>query len=187
MKRLVIGLDIDGVIVDCASVMLPLLSKVCHRTVHLEDISSWDLKEALNIDEKAENYIWENILGTDLLSGAPPVQGAVDGLSCLDRHEIWIVTGRPAHLREVTESWLEKRRIKYDNILFIESGSKISAGLEFDVFVEDYLEEARLFANAGVLTLLFNQPWNQAPELPARCRRVYDWNQVLAEVKKLEK
>jgi uncharacterized HAD superfamily protein len=187
MKRLVIGLDIDGVIVDCVSVMLPLLSEVCNRTVRLEDINSFDLKEALDIDEKAENYIWENILGTNLLLAAPPVEGAIDGLSGIDHHEIRIVTARPASTRDLTEEWLGNKKIRYDNIVFIEKHNKISAGAKFDVFVEDYLEEARLFASAGVLTLLFNQPWNQAPELPDRCRRVYDWKQVLAEVKKLEK
>jgi uncharacterized HAD superfamily protein len=187
MKHLIIGLDIDGVIVDCASVMLPLLSEACQRPVELQDIRCWDLKEALNIGEEAENYIWERVLETELLAHAPPMTGALESLSELDHHEIWIITGRPASMRALTEKWLEDKKIRFDNIMFIESGRKISAGPEFDVFVEDYLEEARLFANAGVFTLLFNQPWNQTPKLPSKCRRVYDWKQVVGEIEKLGK
>ncbi len=56
MKRLVIGIDIDGVIADIGVVILPLLSEVCARPVLYQDLCSWDLGEALNIDEKTMTH-----------------------------------------------------------------------------------------------------------------------------------
>ena len=62
MKRLTVGLDIDGVIVDIGIAMLPLLSEVCNRPVLYEDLRYWNLGEALNVDEKTVAHIWETTL-----------------------------------------------------------------------------------------------------------------------------
>jgi uncharacterized HAD superfamily protein len=189
MKRLIIGLDIDGVIVDYIHSILPLLCEIKGETVKYEDITHPALSKLLDIDEKAAAGIWERILGTDLLQTAPPMSGAIEGLKELGHHEIWLITGRPVSLRDLTVSWLNEKGIKYNRIEF-DSGKttgKLSLERQCDVFIEDLLEAANLLANSGIITLLFNQPWNQTPELPERCRRVYDWSQVLTEVKKLEK
>ena len=186
MGKLTIGLDIDGVIVDYAAVMLPLLSEVCRRPVSAEDIYTYDITECLNIDDKAAEYIWQQTLGTDLLVNAPPVEGAIDGLSELDGHEIWIVTGRPSTLQEITEEWLSRRKIKYDRIIFDRVMNKMLVGPAFNVFVEDFLEGARVIAEAGVFTLLFNQPWNQSPALPANCWRVRDWPSIVKIIDELQ-
>jgi len=186
MKRLIIGLDIDGVIVDFTTAALPLLSEICKRQVLPQDLHHYDLKVCLKFDKETDDYFWERALGTELLLHAPPMPDAIKSLSRISRHEIWLVTSRPEFMRELTEKWFSKRAIKYDNLVFVENDNKITAGAGFDVFVEDYLEEARVFANAGVFTLLFNQPWNQTAQLWENCRRVYDWNGVIAEITKLE-
>jgi uncharacterized HAD superfamily protein len=183
--RLTIGLDIDGVIVDYAAVMLPLLSEVCRRPVTAEDICTYDITECLNIDDESAEYVWQQTLGTDLLMNAPPIDGAVEGLTALNGHEIWIVTGRPSTLQGLTESWLSRRNIRYDRIIFDRIMNKMMVGPEFDVFVEDFLDGARVIAEAGVYTLLFNQPWNQSPALPKNCRRVYDWTTIVSLIKEL--
>jgi len=59
MKRLTIGVDIDGVIVDYAAVMLPIASEICGRPVTLQDLRSWNLMEALDISEKQFKRLWE--------------------------------------------------------------------------------------------------------------------------------
>jgi uncharacterized HAD superfamily protein len=184
--KLTIGLDIDGVIVDYAAVMLPLLSEVCRRPVTAQDIYTYDITECLNIDDKAAEYVWQQTLGTDLLIDAPPVEGAVDGLSALDGHEICIVTGRPATLQKLTEEWLSSRNIRYDGIVFDRVMNKMLVGPKFDVFVEDFLEEALVIAEAGVFTILFNQPWNHSSTLPQNCRRVYNWPAIVNIIDELQ-
>jgi uncharacterized HAD superfamily protein len=186
MKNLTIGLDIDGVIVDYAAVMLPLLSEVCRRPVLAQDIYTYDISECLDLDDKAAEYVWQQTLGTDLLKDAPPVDGAPEGLAALDGNEIWIVTGRPASLRGLTEEWLFRNNVRYDHIIFDRTMNKMLVGPDFDVFVEDFLEGALVIAEAGIFTLLFNQPWNQSPALPENCRRVYDWPTIVNVIDKLQ-
>jgi uncharacterized HAD superfamily protein len=180
MKRLVIGIDIDGVIVDFGSAILPVLSKVCDRPVLYQDLCSIDLGKTLNIDEKAMAQTWQQILGSDLLSHASPIKGAIEGLSALSGHEIWLVTSRLVSSRTLTLSWLRENRVNYNHIEFGRHGDKSSVGPKFDVFIEDFAEEASALAKAGIFTILFNQPWNTASNLPENCKRVYDWDGILA-------
>ena len=179
MKRLVIGIDIDGVIVDTGTVMLPLVSEACARPVAYQDLCSWDLGEALNIDEETMKSIWERIFNSDALRHAPPIDGAINGLSTLRKHEIWLVTSRPITIRELTISWLHDNGAHYDQIVFNRRGDKLTVGPSFNVFIEDFLDEAITIAEANIFAIIFDQPWNQASELPANCKRAYNWDDVL--------
>ena len=91
MKQLNIGIDIDGVIVDLGTAILPTLSEVCNRPISYQDLCSWDLGEALSIDEKTMEYTWMQILESSILRNAPPIDGAIQALSKLSKHEIWLI------------------------------------------------------------------------------------------------
>ena len=186
MKRLTIGIDIDGVIVDYATAMLPVVSDVCGRPVSVEDLRHWDLRKALDIDNDEHAYIWEQILETDLLRHARPIEGAISGLLELSRHDVWLVTARPSRMQDLTESWLAENNAKHDHLVLGRYGDKLLAGDGFDVFVEDYLEEARAIAEGGVLSILLDQPWNQAAALPDNCYRVFGWESIIELIGRLE-
>lgn len=182
MKKLTIGLDIDGVIVDYAAVMMPVISRACGRHVSVEEINTYDITECLELDTSTADSVWKQILNSNSLLHAPPIEGAIEGLSAISGHEIWIVTGRPASLDKLTERWLRERNIRYDRIIFDRAMDKMLVGPEFDVFVEDFLEGARVIAESGVLTLLFDQPWNRSDSLPENCQRVFDWDTIVKRV-----
>ncbi len=178
-------MDIDGVIVDLGTAMLPLLSEVCARPVTYRDLCSWDLGEALDIGQETMNRTWERLFDSDALRYAPPVDGAINGLSALGEHEIWLVTSRPISTQDLTLSWLYDNRVHYDQIVFNRRGDKLSVGPKFDVFVEDFLDETKTLAEAGIFTILFDQPWNQASKLPANCKRACNWDGVLQQINNL--
>jgi uncharacterized HAD superfamily protein len=179
MKRHIIGVDIDGVILDLAAVILPFLSEACNRPLARHDLSSWDLCTTLDIDMETMDRVWKQLFYSDALRHAPPIDGAVNALSSLSDHEIWLVTSRPSTLEDLTLSWLRDNRVHYDHIVFSRRGNKYSAGPVFNVFIEDFLEETQAIASAGIFTILFNQPWNQSDHLPANCKRVCNWDEVL--------
>jgi len=172
-------MDIDGVIVDLGTAMLPLLSEVCAKPVAYKDLCSWDLGEALSIGQETMNHTWERLFDSDALLYAPPIDGAITGLSALRDHEIWLVTSRPLSTQELTLSWLHDNSVHYDQIVFNRRGNKLSVGPKFNVFVEDFLDETVTIAKAGIFTILFDQPWNQSSELPPNCKRAYNWDDVL--------
>ena len=179
MKRFIIGMDIDGVIVDIGTAMLPLLSEICSRRLEYQDLCAWDLGKVLNIDEKTMDRTWKRFLDSDWLRYAPPIDGAINGLSELGEHEIWLVTSRPVSTQDLTLSWLQDNKVHYDQIVFGRRGDKVSIGPSFSVFVEDFLDETIRIAEAGVFTILFDQPWNQNSKLPGNCKRAYNWDTVV--------
>ena len=189
MRRLRIGVDIDGVIVDCVTAWLPLLSELCGRPVLYQDISSHKIGKLLNIDEEKEAYFWKQVMSTDLLRFAPPIKGAMAGLSNLDNHDIWLITGRPTSMRNFTLSWLKENNMKYDHIVFDseKTAGKLLLERECEVFVEDLLEVASVTAEADIFTILLDQPWNQTSTLPKNCMRAHDWNAIVMQINELAK
>jgi uncharacterized HAD superfamily protein len=187
MKKLTIGLDIDGVIADTVSVMLPFLSRVCQRQITHQDITTYNLENCLAIVSQTMENIWKQILANGLLLHAPAIKGALQGITECQHHEIWLVTARPSSIRETTLSWLKGKKVKYDHIVFDTGRDKHLVTSGFDIFVDDFLEIVRPIAEAGTFTLLFDQPWNQTPELPQNCRRVYDWKTVVQVIDELER
>ena len=129
---------------------------------------------------------WEQLFESDASRYAPPIDGAINGLSTLSKHEIWLVTSRPMSTQSLTLSWLHDNKVRYDHIVFDRRGDKLSVGPTFDVFVEDFIEEAYTIAKAGIFTILFDQPWNNTSILPNNCKRVYDWNALLLLINDLE-
>ena len=185
MKNLKIGIDIDGVIVDLVTAMLPLLSEACGRSVCHSDIYCFDIGKALNIEKQMQD-IWTEVYSSNMLRAAPPIKGAIVGLNELREHVIWLVTQRPKSTQKDTERWLRDKKIKYDNLEFVYGVAKHSVGKDFDVFLEDNLEQACAIAVAGINALLLDQPWNQSPILPQKCRRVQDWDAIVTHIKTLE-
>jgi len=186
MKNLKIGIDIDGVIVDLVTAMLPLLSEICRRPVYHSDIYCFDIGKALKIEDKMED-IWTEVYNGNILRVAPPIKDAIIGLNELSEHEIWLVTQRPKSSRSDTELWLREKKIEFDNLRFVDTVGKESLARNLDVFLEDNLETACAIAEAGIDSLLFDQPWNQCSKLPQRCERVKDWRDVVMYIKVLEK
>ena len=127
------GLDIDGVIVDLGTAMLPLLSEVCARPGGIQDLCSWDLGEALGIGHETMNRTWERFFDSDAFRYAPPIDGAINGLSALSEHEVWLVTSRPISTQDLRLSWLHDNRLHYDQIVFNRRGDKLSVGPAFGI------------------------------------------------------
>jgi len=186
MKNLKIGMDIDGVIVDLVTAMLPLLSKACGRPVNHRDIYCFDIGKALNIERQMQD-IWVEVYSSDILQTAPPIKDAIVDLNELKGHIIWLITQRPRSAKKDTEQWLRDKKIKYENLEFVSGVTKHLVANDFDVFLEDNLEQACAIAEAGTDSLLLDQPWNQSYALPQRCRRVQDWDAIVTHIKTLER
>lgn len=186
MRIIRIGIDIDGVIVDLVTAMLPLLSKACGRPVCHDDIHCFDIGKALHIEDKMDG-IWADVNDSGIFRTAPPIKGAIAGLGGFRKHKIYLVTQRPKSTQSDTEWWLCDKEIKYNKLEFVTSGAKHLVGKNFDVFLEDDFQQACAMAEAGVDTLLLDHPWNRSSWLPRRCRRVQDWNAIIMHIKILER
>ncbi|MFC1993707.1 hypothetical protein ACFLVI_00410 [Chloroflexota bacterium] len=185
MRILEIGIDIDGVIADLVTAILPVLSETRGSPVCYDDICDLDIGKVLQIENKMY-AIWSDVYTSGILRSLLPIKGAITGLGEFGKHRIHIVTHRIKASKEDTEWWLNDKNIKYCTLEFVPDAPKHSTGIEFDVFIEDSLEQACAMAEAGIKTILLDQPWNQSLSLPQRCNRLRDWGCITESIKLLE-
>lgn len=170
-----IGVDIDGVIADLVSAMLPLLSKACGYNVTHADITKYDIGKALNI-EKHMGGIWKAVYTDEFLIKVPLIDGSLNGLGSIPDQSIIFITGRPEPTRSITDMWLKNNNIDSYELRFSTKGKHLNCD-GIDVFIDDYYEEASNVSATGIPTLLFDQPWNQGP-VDGNMKRVKDWTEI---------
>jgi len=68
-----------------------------------------------------------------------------------------IVTANNPANKKYLEQFLQKYKIKYDNIIFSENKEE----LDYDIFIDDSPYNAKKIFDCGKTVLLYNQPWNQ--------------------------
>ncbi len=174
-----LGIDIDGVVVDFVTPFLPLLQEAMGHPVRYDDITAYRFQHALGYSDEVEDWVRGEIDRRDLLRGLPRIPGSLESIRRFHReHEIHFVTARPeAKWEDVTREWLRVQGFPYSSVLFRE-GRKAEGSEGFDLFVEDYLENALDLVAQGIHVCLFDQPWNQNSDLPRRCTRVHSWQEV---------
>ena len=188
MGILKIGLDVDGVIIDLVSVMLPYLSIECGYNVNHEDIHCYNIDEALGLQNKMVGII-EEVYKSKNLKQAPPIEGAIEGINRLSKGSVYLITVRPEKTRTDTEWWLDKHNIDYDELVFTSEGDKSSIVRRFnvDIFVEDCLDHAISLSSNDVNTLLLDKPWNRDELVSNKITRVYNWNDITNSIQALYK
>ena len=180
-----IGVDIDGVVADFVTAFLPVLKDLVGREIRYEEITHYWFQDVLGYDDETEKRVREEIDRRDVLRHLSPITGSLETLNRLGRdHEVHFVTARPGwKWGDVTRDWLAAEGYRYDSVLFREE-KKAEAGEGFDLFVEDYLENARDLAALGIQVCLYDQPWNQTDALPDGVVRVRTWEEIEEAVKR---
>jgi uncharacterized HAD superfamily protein len=107
------------------------------------------------------------------------VPGAIEALTILSKkYRIILVTSRHPQLIEKTKDWLKLRKIPHDKLIF--ETDKHQTDHDFDFFVEDNDDSALALAQAGIMTFLFDYPWNRSMAPHENIKRVSGWGDVLA-------
>lgn len=177
--RLKIGMDLDGVVVDLVEAMIPLLSAKANRQISKSDIVTFDIGQALSIETAEMDKIWRHVIQDGFYATAPAISGAIEGLYAIRHHEIWFVSSRPKEAKRQTEEWLNRYRVDYAYLILNDSQKNVAVRYNFHICVEDNLDRALQVVNAGIHSLLFDQPWNQSTELPKGCIRVRTWHEIV--------
>lgn len=163
-----LGFDFDGVIADTAETFLRL---ACERyrlcDVRLEDITSFEVEECLNVDPEIVRSIFLEVLLDSIGTGLKPMPGAADVLGELsERAAVTVVTARPEP--GPVYAWLETvlPRSTCARINIIAMGAhddKVryirQQGLTH--FIDDRAETCTQLHSAGIGSIVFNHPWNK--------------------------
>jgi uncharacterized HAD superfamily protein len=123
-----------------------------------------------------------------LLSEIAPIPNAPNSLRRLASvgHRIYILTARYKDFIDTTKNWLNKHQIPYTQIIHCNEGEKCYTSVELDLIVEDNLEEALEWSPKVKHILIYDHPWNQTLNVKGLIKRVYSWEDILAEIQHLE-
>lgn len=179
-------IDCDGVLSDFTGSILEKLNSKLSTKYRREDITDFDIPKVFNIPK---DVFWSLTKGEGFCLNMQPLTGAKDAiLELRNLGEIKIATSpidsKYWHRERIL--WLRKLGLKDDEIIFASDKTWLKA----DVLIEDKLSTVLSWAKAypQSLSLICDATYNQFPpslQVPANVHRVYDWNDIIKEVKTL--
>ena len=191
MKRLVIAVDCDDVLVSTAPYFVDTYNNTYGTSgtleyAHSPDPSVWGASEEVIVER------WFGMTRTDGYKGLSPDPDEVKVLRNLAKiHELHLVTARKEEEREFTQTMLDRNLDGvFTSMKFVGwEGSKddVCQALRADVLIDDNFRHLVSARDCGVSGLLWfgDYPWQteDLSDMPiVRCR---DWREVEAEIERI--
>jgi uncharacterized HAD superfamily protein len=176
-----LGFDVDGVIADFVTGFAKVVKRNHGMILREKDVCYHDLGLVLGISKEEKNTMIRETLLEDL----PQIAGARDGLNRLydEGHRIIIMTARPRDSVKTTMEWLKSNSVSYSKLIFLDHDRGSLDAVDFDIVVEDNLENAIEWSEKAKKVLLYDHPWNRSINIERLFIRVYNWNDILKEIK----
>jgi len=179
-----IGFDIDGVVADTGGAFIRMASEEYGiDSITLEDITSFDVVDCLDVDHKIIENIFSRLLADPLSAGLQPMEDAIPVLhSFAEKSHLTFVTARPQ--AEPIARWLKYflQPGTYEKVRLVAMGEHDNKppyikdlGLKY--FVDDRLQTCQMLARHGITPIVFNQPWNRNGH---QLTTVNDWQEIHA-------
>jgi uncharacterized protein len=180
-----IGVDIDGVISDSYPAWLAELNRYYGKNITV--LEDYEMHLVFDVPwDDMNNFFVSNV--EKLFEIPKPMKGAKEGIETLlgIGHEIIYITARSQEEEEFTLHWMKKHGIPYEKILFTGFKSKVDLVKQWnlELFIEDYMVNAKAIAQLGIPVLLLNASYNQG-ELPSGINRCFDWQDILSQIQRL--
>jgi 5'(3')-deoxyribonucleotidase len=172
-----IAIDVDSVLADIMTPLLPILNKKHGTNLQISDIKEWN--HTVN-GNSIGHYIRSFLADPAFVLSMPEVEGSRSAMAELyKKNEIAIATGRPTFCKNNTMKWLDGRFL-YDKIIF--SKEKTTKNLQCDVLLDDSPSYLSKFIKSGGKGILFSRPWNEN-NVPDGCNCVVDsWTEALEAI-----
>ena len=165
-----VAFDFDGVIADTMTLFLDIARNDYRvQGIEYEDITSYYLEECLDVDPEILKEISSRIVAGDYRQPLKIYEGAFEVLSRLAEchRPLLFVTARPC-LGPVGDWLRENISLDSHQVEVVTTGSfdnKAAVLQEKKIthFIEDRLETCFAVQEAGIVPVVFRQPWNRQP------------------------
>lgn len=197
MKVPVVGIDLDGVLVEFNKVMLRVLSSYTGVDYSTSDVTDYDYSKCLEgVTPEIVKSAFSETINTPsfwvrLASVSEDTVVAARSLS--DISHLYAITARSENrLAEAkyqttldqSHSWLQTRKISCAGVVRCDDGSDkpgIVEALNCDYFLDDQPKAFLLCMDSGINAYLLDAPYNQ--EVDCRGRRLYSVREYLELVR----
>jgi uncharacterized HAD superfamily protein len=187
-----IGVDLDDVLLAIVAGLFPWHNRLYGTNNSEKDVRPFELSSSWNCTkEEAVSRILA-FYQTPEHAECMPVPGAIEAMEALGKkHQLVIVTSKPANLEVMTHAWVEKHFPKtFQGIYFTNAfvtpehkqvkKSELCHDLGIEIFIDDSIGNVIDVATACEQVFLFDRPWNQDKvALPANVTRAYSWKEII--------
>ncbi|MDD3241923.1 MAG: 1-acyl-sn-glycerol-3-phosphate acyltransferase [Bacilli bacterium] len=197
-RKLVIGIDADGVLTDMHNFNLRKGKIILGRNP--VNPNGYNIKEMFNAS-KLEMLHCAKVL-PEYFNDEPPREGTEEFINKLnnDGEELHEITARMfvtnkgyigKKAREAFEKWLSKNNLRFKSIQYCSETNSprdkyIACNkLDVDIMIEDKPEVANYLNEKGVKVLLFDNPYNQDVK-GENITRIYNWDDAYTEIRKFK-
>lgn len=180
MKKLKIGIDVDGVLYP----FIDEFKKYCEKQLDkkLPEVENWNFYRNWKLTNRQFMELYASFINADCLEVGAPENNSKETIDKLskDGHEIYIITHRlfdAFDLKTKTKSitstvnWLNKNDIYFDHIIFIKDKSLV----DLDLLLDDGIHNLEDFKNE---VICFSRPWNKNWNYT----KVNNWNEFYKKI-----
>jgi uncharacterized protein len=161
MKQIRCAFDFDSVIADITP-MCELISKKLGIPVCLEDIPQYNIEECFSLTNHETKEIIDEFLGFHFTQRLEPIPGAIEVLTewYESGNDIIVITSREDE--EFIYPWLLKHLSDIEICVYSsKSKGALCRELQITHFVDDCPSNLVDLANAGIVPIVFTQPYNR--------------------------
>lgn len=170
--------DFDDVLCQTARTFIDIVAREFGRRYAFEDIHSFNLETSFELTPEEYEYLMTLVHNPAILRIMAPMPGALDVLNDWHRRGIrtLVVTGRPPATEPVCHEWLERYRVPYEQVIFVDKYARAHpphndvqvlspeelAHIELVLAVEDAPAMIRfLVEQTDIPVALLDRPWNR--------------------------
>jgi hypothetical protein len=165
-----VAFDFDGVIADTMNLFLDIArSEYNIHGIRYDDITSYALSECLDIEPEILKEISRKIMEGDYSDPLKSFEGAAEVMTRLaGRHSpVLCVTARsysePVHDWIWNNFSLDSRQVEVVATGTFDDKASVLLDKKITHFVEDRLETCFALHEAGIVPIVYRQPWNRNP------------------------
>lgn len=195
---MLIAIDIDAVLADFLSMFLQYRNDTYKTSFKREDFYTYEWYKVFAEPKDAMYKILYDFFNSEYLTKVEPMPGAIAGVNRLKReHRLDVVTSRPKIITEATFKWIHRFFPNvFSGVYFSNQPAYNSYGprkgeicidIGADLFIDDQFGYGKECVEAGILTFLYDSPWNQSVQLPDHMIRVKSWGDITDNVENIDK
>lgn len=202
MKRLVIAIDCDDVLIQTAQNMIGDYNHKFATSLQLVDFYEKPTKVTWGTDNydiaiaRVNDYI-----SSDMFAQLVPYSEAIVAIKHLaENHELHLVTGRSDFLEPVTAAMLDKyfpecfQSVEHTNFIILSTSTapkrtkgEVCVQIGADILIDDHIAHGKSVIAAGVQEVIVfgDYPWNQNDALPTGMVRCVNWDETVREIEEI--
>lgn len=185
-----VAVDMDDVMLEFTQHILDCVAREYGPSYGIEEITDWDDNPLKHDRRFVGGGTWWDWLRTRdwLWAKAPAVPGAVGGIQQLRDmgHHVELLTTKPTWAEWTVWAWLGKWRPAVHQVTIVPTGGSKADYSDALILVDDALHNLVPWAATGRTAIVYDRPWNQAPEGPTRrLWRAHNWGQVVRRIEEL--